>query len=236
MSKQLVILPGWGGSQETWHAFCTLAKEKIPSVTVIDLPCFGNEPCPNTPWGIAEYAQFVRNALPKESDDVALMGHSFGGQIAAYIAMHEPQACTKLILSGAAIYRPKKTLKRALFALLAKVGGAFFSLPVVRRFQGRARQLLYRAADSPDFLDTTSTVQKDTFKKVIREDISGELSKITIPTLLVWGTKDQYTPLRFGKKIAQHIPNAVIKIIPGGTHGLHISKKEELLSHILSFI
>ena len=48
----IIILPGWGGSHETWHDFVTLLAPQVSDVRVIDLPCFGTEPCPKEVWGI----------------------------------------------------------------------------------------------------------------------------------------------------------------------------------------
>jgi pimeloyl-ACP methyl ester carboxylesterase len=236
MSKQLVILPGWGGSHKTWAAFCDKAKKQFDTVTVIDLPCFGNELCPTEVWGVAEYADFVRNRLLKKSyTHVTLLGHSFGGQVAAYFVAHHPEVCETLVLSGAAVYRPKNSLRRILFGIVAKLGKIILKLPILRTYEKQAKRILYRSADSPDY-EKTSGIQKNIFKKVIREDISHLLKKIKIPTLVVWGSRDTYTPLRFGKKIAKNMPNATLNIIDGGTHGLHISKQEELLSTMISFI
>ena len=234
MPAHVVILPGWGGSKKTWAPFVKMLQPHVTSVEVLELPCFGDEPCPDTVWGVAEYANFVKNTLVGKSH-IVLLGHSFGGQVAAYLVATQPHICEKLILSGAAIYRPKNTVKRIVFGILAKIGKWIFTLPLLRKYNRWAKKWLYRVADSPDYEKTTQ-LQREIFKNIIREDVSHLLSEIRIPTLIVWGTKDTYTPIKYAHKIHARIRQSNLHIIKGGTHGLHISEQEALLSTMLAFV
>ena len=224
----LIILPGWGGSAKTWEGFVSFLEKHIPDTTVhvIELPCFGEEPCPSHVWGVAEYADFVKHKIAHiKKGRVFLFGHSFGGQVAAYLVAKDQNICEQLFLSGAAIYRPKHTLKRVFFGGLAKIGKILFLVPFLKKYGNIARRLLYKTAHSPDYLKV-SGIQQEIFKKVIREDISQDLLNIMVHTTIIWGEKDTYTPLKFGKQIAENIPNATLHIIPNGTHGLHLHHKK----------
>ncbi len=234
MKPLLIILPGWGGSKKTWQGFRDKASAFF-DVEVLDLPCFGEEPCPTTVWGVDEYAKFVEKKIEKYSGgEVVILGHSFGGQIAAHLAAQNKNICGKLILSGAAVYRKKRTVKNIIFKIASVTGNYLFSMPILWKLKTKARTVLYKAADSPDYLKTEG-IQREIFKKVIQEDVSDELKNISIKTLVVWGDKDTYTPLEQGKKIADHIPGAVLKVIKDGTHGLHLNAPDELLSLICEF-
>ncbi len=190
----------------------------------------------NYRMGSRRVCKIRRKKLEKFSDrEVVLFGHSFGGQIAAHLAAQNKNICEKLILSGAAVYRKKRTLKNIIFKLIAVTGNFIFSMPMLWKVKTKARTVLYKAADSPDYLQT-SGIQRDIFKKVIREDVSGELKNISIKTLVVWGDKDSYTPLEQGKKIAEQIPGSILKVIEGGTHGLHLNTSDELLNAIHEFV
>lgn len=232
--KTLVILPGWGGSHETWKEFMTLAQDDF-TVVCVDLPCFGTEPCPQTVWGIEEYADFVVKKLRKIGHPVILLGHSFGGQVAAYIAAHHPDVVDKLILSGAAVLRPKNRLRRAVFFAIAKCGKLIFALPIIERFDVLAKKILYRGADSPDYAET-SGIKRDIFRKIIRQDLRRLLSHISVPTLLLWGSADAYVAVSAGRKIHTLIKGSVLHIIKDGTHGLHLTHKEKMISHIKTFV
>lgn len=230
----LIILPGWGGSHETWSDFVAIAQKHFDG-HVIDLPCFGSEPCPSEVWGVEEYAEFVKEKLAHFANQpIVLLGHSFGGQIAATVVAENPQMITALILSGAAIYRKKRPIKNFFFGSIAKMGKLLFSLPFLAPSQDKAKKVLYRMAHS-DYAET-SGIQREIYKKITRQDVSHVLSQIAIPTLVVWGEKDTQIPIKFGKKIAKEIKNAQFIKIKNGTHGLHHHTKKELLEAIVQFL
>ena len=233
MKQQLVIVPGWDGTKESWKKFIDLAKEDF-EVRIVELPCFGDVPCPETVWGVKEYANYVKNKI-NDLQKPILLGHSFGGQIAVDLVVNNPDLFSKLILSGAAVMRPKYSLKRVLFLLIAKIGKAVFSLPLLNRLSNFAKKVLYKTADSPDY-NKTSKIKREIFKKVIRQSQAHLLPKIKIDTLVVWGNRDSYVPLEEGQKIADLIPGAQLKIIFGGKHGLHIQQPEALLRTIRDFL
>ncbi|PLX28510.1 hypothetical protein C0581_02055 [Candidatus Parcubacteria bacterium] len=223
----LIIIPGWGGNFQTWLEFSNLA-ERYFEVTCIELPCFGNEPCPDTVWGVEDYAEFVKEKIKGIEGEKILFGHSFGGQVATYLMAKNPKLVDKLVLSGAATFRPKKSCKRMIFCVVAKIGKVFFKLPILNRLDLVMKKVLYRLAKSPDYTHTSGT-KKEIFKKIIRQDLEHLLPDIQVPTLVVWGEHDDYTPLEQGKRIAKIIPNASLEIIEKGRHGLHMHNREKLL-------
>lgn len=230
----LVILPGWGGSHETWQDFIALANNYF-SVVCIDLPCFGSEPCPSDVWGVERYAEFVKNKLDNLVDHkVILLGHSFGGQVATYFTTVYPDYVEKLILSGAAVVRPKKMFSRLILAFVAKTGNILFSLPILNKFEMQAKKFLYRSINSPDY-SKTNGVKRDIYKKIIRQDFTNVLPKIKQRTLITWGREDKMTPLKYGKKIANLIPNSELKIFNQARHGLHHDVPILFLETIVEF-
>lgn len=235
MARQLLIIPGWGGTIQSWQKFSDLAKNDF-QVICLELPCFGAEPCPDEVWGVEDYAKFIAKKI-KDLNLIkpVLLGHSFGGQVAAYLGAHEPQLISRLILSGAAAIRPERSFKRTVFGAIAKVGKIFFSLPLINKFSAPAQKLLYKLAGSPDY-GTTSGVQREIFKKITRQDLTEKLKDINIPTLIIWGTLDSYVGLKIGKKIASLIPNSRLEIIEGGKHGLHLQMPEKLYSIVKNFL
>jgi len=235
MKQQLIIIPGWGGNRKTWQNFIDLAKDDF-EVFFMDMPCFGDLPCPDKVWGVEEYAFFIK----KKVEDLnlhkpILLGHSFGGQVAANLAAANPDLFSRLVLSGAAILRPSYTLKRIIFKMIATTGKMIFRLPILRPVEKIAKRVLYKAADSPDYEETTG-VKREIFKKIIRQSQAHLLPQIKIPSLVVWGSEDSYVSLSQGKIIATKIPNAVLEVVAGGKHGLHIQQPENLLSIILKFV
>lgn len=239
----LFILPGWGGSKKTWADFVLFAKNEFDKVEVIELPCFGSVPCPDIVWGVEEYSTYTKEKInellnyhkePKNGTNIILLGHSFGGVIAANIVATNPYIVDKLVLSGAPLYRPKYYPKRIIIGLLTKVLKILLA-PLPTKLKNTIRKKCYKIIGSPDYAKTDG-IQQEIFKKIIRQDTSHNCKKITIPTVVLWGENDTYVPLRFGKKIATHIPQAIFTVIKNGPHGLHLKKKKELLETIKKFI
>lgn len=239
-NKILVIVPGWSGSHETWEKFIEAAKPHFQNVICIDLPCFGGNPCPKTVWGVEQYAEYVKRKIEKikeeyKTDKIILMGHSFGGQVSAYLLANHTNIAEKYILCAGAVFRPSRPMRRIFFWLVAKTGKIIFKLPVIEHLGIWAKKILYKTADSPDY-SKTSGIQTEIYKKIIRQDLTDVLPNITTPTLIVWGTFDRYLPLKDGRNAQKLIKNAKLEIIQGGTHGLHLFKTQELLQKVKDFV
>lgn len=242
MSSQplIVILPGWGGTHETWREFMVEAEAAGIPNRCIDLPCFGDTPCPAEVWGVEEYALFVQEQLTllqgaTPGTPIVLLGHSFGGQVATVVAAKYPELLHGLILSGAAIFRPKRTLKRTFFAFIATIGKWIFRLPLLEKAGDTAKKILYKAADSPDYKET-SGIKRDIFKKIIRQDVSLYLPSIRLQTLILWGKNDRYVPVHDSERIKNLLAHASVQTIPHAGHGLHLTHRQEMISFIREYL
>lgn len=232
----LVIIPGWGGSHETWADFMNLLKPHFKDVVCIDLPGFGGVDTPKTVWGVEQYAEYVRRKIEKLPEGPkVIMGHSFGGQVSAYFVANNPGIAQKYILVAGAVFRPSRPIRRAFFFIIAKFGKILFKIPVIENVAIWAKKMLYKTADSPDYA-ATSGIKRDIFKKIIRQDLSEQLPKITTATLIVWGTLDSYLPVKDAYRAQKLIAHSKLEIIPGGTHGLHLHQKQKLLELITKFV
>ncbi|PIR78405.1 MAG: hypothetical protein COU28_01760 [Candidatus Magasanikbacteria bacterium CG10_big_fil_rev_8_21_14_0_10_36_16] len=234
---KLIIVHGWGGSRQTWSDFVSLAESDF-EVEVIELPCFGAEPCPSSIWGVEEYAKFISDKIKlinqSTNKPVILLGHSFGGQVATYLLAHETNIVDKLILSGAAIYRRPESIRNKIFKFIAKSGKIVFSLPRLNKLASFMRKVLYKSAGTGDY-NKANGIKRDIFLKITKQDVSKFLPDIKIPTLVVWGDKDTFVSVKDATLIAENIVGAKLEIIKNGTHGLHLWKKEELLNIIKNF-
>ena len=68
-------------------------------------------------------------------------------------------------------------------------------------------------------------------------DYTADLQKITVPTLVVHGDDDQIVPFAAaGKRSAEIVPNAVLKVYPGAPHGLPVTHQDQLNADLLAFI
>ena len=77
----------------------------------------------------------------------------------------------------------------------------------------------------------------DCIKAFSETDFTGDLGKIDVPTLIIHGDDDQIVPIGASAMLsAKLVPNAVLKIYPGGSHSLGDTSKEQLNADLLEFL
>ncbi|TFV90131.1 alpha/beta fold hydrolase [Oxalobacteraceae bacterium OM1] len=60
-----------------------------------------------------------------------------------------------------------------------------------------------------------------------KSNISGELRKLSQPTLLLWGDADPLSPVAVGRRLLELLPNARMHVVPGGNHDLaHVHARQ----------
>lgn len=235
--KTLVCLHGWGGSQESFTELREALKDVSITVLTPDLPGFGDEPEPESPMTVSDYADWVINWMKEQniSDDWFLLGHSHGGRIAIKLVTEKNITPSHLFLCAAAGIRHPRHVKRAIGLMLAKGGRALFSVPGLKNLEPLGKKLLYKLVRVHDY-EKASDIMRKTLIKVSQEDLRPQLSNIHIPTDLFWGMDDGMTPFSDAKIMEEEIPNAVLHRYPGIRHRVHRDKAVEIAEVIKSII
>jgi len=234
--KPLLILPGWGSNSGRWQKVKELLEEKGVEVLVLDLPGFGITPSPNIAWGRDDYINWVFQKIKEKNwQKFNLLGHSFGGGLSAKIAAAFPEMIEKLILLSPAIIK-RRSIKTYLFYWVAFLGKKIFSLPGFRKFQPQAQWLVYKLAGTRDYY-VADGMMKEVMKKIWEEEpLEGLLEKIQIPTLVLWGKRDDVLPLKDAYLIKEKIRDSELKIISKARHSPHREAPEELAEAIIQFL
>jgi len=215
-----VFLHGW--NSESTHLKSIF--QEVDNCIALDLPGFGKSDRPNAVWGVAEYADLLRKFLEKLAiENPILVGHSFGGSTAMKY-LSQDGAAKKLILLSAAGIR-KTGVKIHIYKIIAKIVGFFLKIPVLTHFRDRIRKKAYKMMGSEDYIE--AGVLKESYKKIIRQDLSEEMKKIKIETVLIWGENDTATPLDHGKRMQELISNSELFIIKSAGHFAFIDQPEE---------
>ncbi|MDV7213016.1 alpha/beta fold hydrolase [Azotobacter beijerinckii] len=77
----------------------------------------------------------------------------------------------------------------------------------------------------------------DCIEQFSATDFTENLKKIDVPTLIVHGDDDRIVPIETSaKRSVQLVPNATLKVCPGGAHGLAQLEVERFNSDLLHFI
>jgi len=241
MNEKLLILHGWGSNSERWQKVKELLEEKGIEVFTLDLPGFGRVPSPPEIWGRPEYINWIfQKVQEKKWEKFNLLGHSFGGGLAVKMAANpalfqKGERIEKLILCAPAIIR-RRNIKSYLFYWLAFLGKKIFSLPGFKKFSPLAKKLIYKLAGTKDYY-VADGIMKEVMKKIWEEeDLLLSLDKIKIPTLILWGEKDDVLPLKDAYKIKEKIRNSELKIIQKAKHSPHRETPNQLAEIIIDFL
>ena len=223
--KTAVILHGWASNPAHWVKFQSRLKAEGFKVLKPDLPGF--KTVISRPFNTQDYVDWFKKNLSGKGKMI-LIGQSFGGQVAIQFTAQNPGSVERLVLIGSAGIRKEFNLKKQVFWLLAKTGKVLTASSL-------AKKILYRLAREWDYTKA-SPIMKKTLQNIVKDDQRGNLPKIKVPTLLIWGSDDRYTPLRHGRLMNKLIAGSTLKVIAGGRHGLHFTHPRKLIKIIAKFI
>lgn len=229
--KALLLLHGWGDSSIGLKNL-TLSLSDEYKVIAVDLPGFGGTQSPREVWGLDDYAIFVSNFIKKiDIEPYAIIGHSNGGAIAIRGLVNNLKSNKLILLASAGIRGEYKGRIKAL--RYATKAGKFIASPLPSRLKKRLRSRLYSTVGS-DML--VAEHLQETFKKIVEDDVREDAKKISQPTLLIYGSEDISTPLKYGQLLASKINNSKLEVIKNAGHMLTNENTEELSLKIKEFL
>ncbi len=229
--KPLLVLHGWGSNSGRWHKVAELLAEKNIMAIIPDLPGFGTTPEPASAWNLDSYVEWLNEfceKIPELNNSFYLLGHSFGGSLSVKFTVKYTQKVKKLFLVSASCVR-KVTVMKNFFYRLSKIFKIFSFVPGYQLFRKAFYKFILRKSDYP----YVRGVMKDTYMKVVSEDLSWRLPFVKVPTALIWGNKDTSTPLADAKIIQGKIRNSHLVVVPGAKHSLQIEVPEILAQKVL---
>jgi non-heme chloroperoxidase len=188
----------------------------------------------------------VRNAV--------LVGHSTGGgEVTRYLGRHGTGRVAKLVLLGAITplmlktdANPQGTPIEAFDAIRAGVSGdrSQFYQDLSEPFYGANRpgnQVSQGMRDS-FWLWSMQVGLKgayDCIKAFSETDLTEDLKRIDVPTLIVHGDDDQIVPIdASARRAVELVPDATLKVYPGAAHGLAqvAPTKDQFNTDLLDFL
>ena len=184
--------------------------------------------------------------------DLVLVGHSTGGgEISRYIGRHGTDRVAKVVLVGAVPPLMLQTPENPDGTPLSVFDG-------IREGTATNRSQFYYDLTIPfygfnrDGVETNEGLrenfrriglqggiksQYDTIHEFSEVDYTEDLSRIDRPTLIIHGDDDQIVPIRASAhRAAEIVPNATLKIYPGGSHGLAETDADRFNADVLAFI
>lgn len=197
----------------------------------------------------------VREALGL--DDIHLLGQSWGGMLAMQYATHLPKGIRSMIVASSpssipAYLEELATLRSwlpedmAQALIQADVDGDYERPEVVAASDEFYRRHVI-GIPAPDYVARSLSQMGEQYMvmqgasefvvtgKLKDWDITDDLQKITIPTLLTSGSCDEMTPYMV-KMVYDRIPNCKWELFQGGTHLCHVELQEKYNEVIEEFM
>lgn len=223
----LVLVHGYLGGSAQWDAQIEHLQDRF-DVIAADLPGFADA---SAMQGVAQISDFATSVLSFLDDlgieSFFLLGHSMGGMIAQEMAVIAPTRIERLILyaTGANGLMPhrfesieasrEKLLCDGVPATARRIAATWFvegeNAYNFSTVVGLGAQASVQAA----------TAALDAMRKW---DGQKALAEIDMPTLIIWGERDQSYRWSQIEILWRNLPHASLAVMPGSAHAAHLEK------------
>jgi pimeloyl-ACP methyl ester carboxylesterase len=222
-SPPMVVIHGFASSNLVWSKVLLGLADMGFRVIAPDLPGYGYSGKPRDfDYTITSQAAMIVGFLKQLGiERTVLVGSSYGGAVAATIALDHPTLVEKLILVGA-VTNNRPTRYMLMRLLGSPVIGDILS-PLLAGSLTLVRRRMKRVYDRHSWVLDERRVQarhlplrtRGTHRAIIRtvrrwdaDRVSRDAHLISQPSLVIWGENDREVPLRDGERIHQEIPNS----------------------------
>ncbi len=227
----IVFIHGAGGSTLTWLSQKAYF-EKTNRVVLVDLPGHGKSGGGSSD-SIEAYAEAVKDALEDNVTGPAyIAGHSMGGAVAMCLAISYPVLFKGLILiaTGARL----KVYPEILEGVLSDKEKTARMI-IDTAFSATMPPSLKEKVFAEYIRNDARTIFND-FTACDRFNVTESLGTISVPTLVICGTDDRFTPPKYSRYLAENIPGATLELVENTGHMVMIEKPGEVNKAIGAFV
>ena len=199
----MLFLHGYLSSKEAFTAQIEYFS-RFFRVTAFDFLGFGHSKKLTEPFSVSDYAAWTKETLSLLGvEKPIIVAHSFGARVAVKLASEYPLTVEKMLLTGAA----GVIMKRG-FSYRAKVK----AYRLVKRFAPKFAEKRFGSKE----YRALSPVMRESYKKIVNEDLRKDAARVCCPILFVTGEEDCTTPLRETQAYLQAVQNGKIRVMQGG--------------------
>jgi pimeloyl-ACP methyl ester carboxylesterase len=236
----VLLLHGQPGSSRDWDGVVAALGQTVRAIT-FDRPGWDGR---RAPVGLAGNADAALQVLDVEGiGQATVVGHSFAGAVAAWLALHHPDRVSSLVLAApsanvASLYEFDRWLAApiagevASAAVLSAAGLALVLAPLRRRL---ARQLgvddRYLGANAQRLLRPAAWRSFVVEQRALIRDLpalESALGRIGALTTIVGGTEDRIVPVSSLRQLREQIPGAELVLLERAGHLLPLQHAVEL--------
>lgn len=218
----IVLLHGWGQNIDMMRPLGDAFADNY-QILIIDLPGFGGSDIPKRVWSLDDYVLLIKMLLDKlKIKNPIVLGHSFGGKLALlYASQYDTK---KAILFAPPINHNHKV------SLKSKVLKSIKKLPLMNGIGNYMKKYI----GSTDYKNA-NPMMRDILVEHIKTDIYDNLSKINVPTLIVWGESDTEVDPSVAHEISNQIKDSGVVMLPG-THYAYLENLNRVIEILKIFL
>lgn len=211
----LIFIHGLAASTRTWLRLMQDLPDDL-DIYLMDLLGHGKSDSPELKYTMNLQVETLAALIKEENiDSPYLFGHSYGGWISAVYAKDNPTA--GLILEASA----------GLEQFYNEVRGSAEREKYKRELLGKALTL-----DAKEYV-VKSILDDEFVEGQLRK---GDLAKIKVPTMILWGSQDNVVDIKYSKIFKSEINGSRLELINGARHTPHYTNPGEISKLLLEFI
>ncbi len=244
---------GWPLNADAWDAQMLFLGKRGYRVVAHDRRGHGRSGQTWTGNDLDTYADDLAELLEKlDLKEVTMVGHSTGGgEVARYIGRHGNQRVKKAVLIGAITPVMVKSDKNPgglpisvfdeIRAGVAADRSQFFNdltLPFYGYNKPDAKVSQgVRDAFWLQGMQASIIASYDCIEAFSETDLTEDLKKIEVPTLVLHGDADQIVPIADSAYLSSKIvKNATLRVLPGAPHGMCTTHADQVNAELLAFL
>ncbi|HIE17467.1 MAG TPA: alpha/beta hydrolase [Dehalococcoidia bacterium] len=225
---KLIFIHGAGNTGLVWH-YQTVYFDYADAISLPGHP--KGEPC----HSIEGYTDWLHKyVVDKGCSEPVLIGHSMGGAVAQMYALKYPGELKAIVLIGTGA----RLRVRPDFLNLLESGvnaSSEWARSVIEPFYERvAAEVKEKVINKA--LEVGVAVQLNDFRCCDKFDIMDRVDQIVAPTLVICGSEDEMTPVKYSRYLADRIAGARLVIIEGGSHFVFMERPEKVNQAIEDFL
>jgi pimeloyl-ACP methyl ester carboxylesterase/putative sterol carrier protein len=249
----VLLLHGLGATKISWLPVLS-ALARGHRLIVPDLPGHGESDKPKSDYTPRFHAHAIRRLMDElEVERAAVVGNSLGGRVALELALRSPGRVSRLALLDPSIPGLRWRYVMGLARVVPSEVGAVPFLVRERWVELMIRRLFANpGAVSPDACGLAAVefirINRDpgarmAFLSSLRHIITerpdvffATMRRIKQPTLVVFGDADRLIPPKLGARLAQHLPDSRLVVLPDVGHVPQFEAPAQTLDALQAFL
>ncbi|MBL8348882.1 MAG: alpha/beta fold hydrolase [Burkholderiaceae bacterium] len=243
----VLLLHGIGGGREAWGQAGSGTGRALAdagfSVLALDFPGYGLSPA-IAPFDLAGLARSVIALIDwVGAGPAVLVGHSMGGMVAQELAALAPGRIAGLVLASTspAFGKPGGDWQRGFlqsrFAPLdAGLGMAGLAARLVPAMVAPGTAAAAVATAQALMAGVPEATYRAAVTALVEFDRRANLPAVRVPTLVITGEHDATAPPEVSRRMAERIPGAACRIVPGAGHLLNLEQPQAFNAALLAHL